>query len=184
MVHQQASVRNRPSTGARHPRDPRRHWLAPHPSGLRRISLTRHLDHCQMLHHHGGPSRRSFAKPKFKGWMQNPAVPSPPAARTDDADEPRASRTSSAASLEDDLAMVADWHVKQEDRTEVSHASSARDVSCMAQAVDDHRRKRPREHSLDPAAYRVRTTHALPVNPDIDPPFPGTEWHLPFPSAL
>ena len=118
---------------------------------------------------------------QFKGnGMQNPAVPSPPAARTDDADEPRASGTSSAASLEVDLAMVADWHVKQEDRTEVSHASSARDVSCMAQAVDDHRGKRPREHSLDPAAYRVRKTHALPVNPDIDPPFPGTEWHPPI----
>ena len=112
--------------------------------------------------------------------MQSPAVPSPPAARTDDADGPRASGTSPAASLEDDLAMVADWHVKQEDRTEVSHASSARDVSCMAQAVDDHREKRPREHSLDPAAYRVRKAIALPVNPDIDPPFPGTEWHPPI----
>ena len=82
--------------------------------------------------------------------------------------------------MEVDLAMVADWHVKQEDRTEVSHASSARDVSCMAQAVDDHRGKRPREHSLDPAAYRVRKAIALPVNPDIDPPFPGTEWHPPI----
>ena len=119
-------------------------------------------------------------------------VPSPPVARTDVDDGPptRASGTSSAPSLEDDLAMTLD-HVKQEDPTETraaataTPASSARDVSCMAQAVGDHRDKRPREHSLDPADYRVRKSLALPVNPTIDPPFPGTEcWHPPSPSAL
>ena len=115
-------------------------------------------------------------------------VPSPPVARTDVDDGPptRASGTSSAPSLEDDLAMTLD-HVKQEDPTETraaataTPASSARDVSCMARAVDDHRDKRPREHSLDPADYRVRKSLALPVNPTIDPPFPGTEcWHPPI----
>ena len=114
-------------------------------------------------------------------------VPSPPVARTDVDDGPptRASGTSSAPSLEDDLAMTLD-HVKQEDPTETraaataTPASSARDVSCMARAVGDHRDKRPREHSLDPADYRVRKSLALPVNPTIDPPFPGTEWHPPI----
>ena len=122
----------------------------------------------------------------------NSAVPSPPTARTDDGVHDRtatarASGTSSAATLDDDLAMMADWRVKQEDRTDTRAVASASLAAAVVDAppteqTEGRDAKRARTTALNPTDHIVDGIPqvAIPRNETTDPQFPGTAAHPPI----